>query len=237
MHAPADHLFELLWSLQEAAKMRSKQLGREFRPLLIISVHGGRKFAESRFGQGAFGQLFHVINQICWTPSILLWEPGPYSVKDRHLVNATGSEGDSYPPPHRARQFSANDRQGKSRARRLKRYWFVRLERDLFSHRSGALDPDYQGDVLFLEDDLVVSPDFFWMYDSLSRAKREGRGRDEALFVGSGGWGGENTIGAEFDTFMQKRSANTPVSADLRTGTRQTTRTGHSHNGFNRPWA
>ena len=97
-------LFELLSSLRTAAEVQSEQLGRPFRPLIVISVHGGPKPPEHISGDGPFGQLFHVINQICWTPSVLLWEPGKAEVKYKDVLNATTrtTAGDFYPSLHRA---------------------------------------------------------------------------------------------------------------------------------------
>ena len=87
---------------------------------------------------------------------------------------------------------------------------------------------NYDGDVLFLEDDVVPSPDFYMLTKKLSRLKRKAysncvlhntyinassqKKSDPVPQVFSlGGWGGENTILAQPTTVLQKTSENFPT--------------------------
>jgi hypothetical protein len=71
----------------------------------------------------------------------------------------------------------------------------------------GAL-PDYIGDVVFLEDDVLPSPDFFTALDFSSAVKQQNR---MFQLIAMGGWGGENQIDADAHTFTMKASSSFPT--------------------------
>eukprot|EP00943_MAST-04B_sp_MAST-4B-sp1_P007247 g7247.t1 len=124
-------------------------------------------------------------------------------------------------------KLSANDAGAK--ARRLKKLW-IYFVRKLFQL---PVLKDYNGDILFLEDDLIVSPDALVVLDFLSGAKsghlahqiRSDKPRlnnkntaeiDYAYmykthFVNLGGWGGENYINANPTLFTTKSNKYVPT--------------------------
>ena len=66
----------------------------------------------------------------------------------------------------------------------------------------------YEGDVVFLEDDLQVAPDFWPVLDGAARFKR--LGSVTAVFA-MGGWGGHNLVSADPQTFVLKTSRAFPT--------------------------
>jgi hypothetical protein len=75
----------------------------------------------------------------------------------------------------------------------------------------------YDGDVLFLEEDVIPSPDFYIVARELANTKGVLLGKNcnhggvfPQLFA-LGGWGGENLIYANPKTFKQKTSQNFPT--------------------------
>ena len=85
---------------------------------------------------------------------------------------------------------------------RLKHLWYAAMH---FVWGSLAL---YDGDVVFLEDDVVPSPDFFHALDFATTTKNA-----HHLFqiVAMGGWGGENQVAADARTFTMKASSSFPT--------------------------
>jgi hypothetical protein len=100
-------------------------------------------------------------------------------------------------------ELSAANRELKG-PERLKHIWFAAMHRvwdsDLLSN--------YSGDVVFLEDDVVPSSDFFVALEFTSNIKRQ-----LALFqlIAMGGWGGENQVDASARTFTLKASKSFPT--------------------------
>lgn len=84
----------------------------------------------------------------------------------------------------------------------MKRVWVETMQRVW-----KLLEP-YNGDVIFLEDDLLVSPDFFQTLDKVSRVKRSANGT--AAFA-MGGWGGENMLNAEPAGILRRASTAFPT--------------------------
>ena len=73
---------------------------------------------------------------------------------------------------------------------------------DLFHNLGSSFDGlllDYKDDILFLEEDAVLSPDFVKVTWYASEVKR--RNADVIQFA-LGGWSGENMINAHPDTFV-----------------------------------
>ena len=68
----------------------------------------------------------------------------------------------------------------------------------------------YKGDVIFLEDDIILSPDALkvFKYSMGQKSRYEG-----VLAAALGGWSGENVINAHPDTFVIRRSFYFPSMA------------------------
>lgn len=78
--------------------------------------------------------------------------------------------------------------------------------------------PYWSGDIVFLEDDVIPSPDYFVVVKHLSDLKNENLERTPCKDSGLhpqvfalGSWGGENTILATTVSFMQKTSQGMPT--------------------------
>ena len=84
----------------------------------------------------------------------------------------------------------------------MKRVWMETMQRVW-----RLLEP-YDGDVLFLEDDLLVAPDFFQVLKEVSNFKRAVNGTQ--VFA-MGGWGGENMFGADPAVFLRRTSRAFPT--------------------------
>jgi hypothetical protein len=88
---------------------------------------------------------------------------------------------------------------------RLKHIWYAAMHAvwDSWQLR------DYNGDIVFLEDDVVPSPDFFFALEFACAAKA----KRANLFqlVAMGGWGGENQFNPDARTFTMKASASFPT--------------------------
>lgn len=69
---------------------------------------------------------------------------------------------------------------------------------------------NYSGDILFLDEDVVPSPDLMQAATFGIKAKSES---GIAQVVALGGWGGENQVNAEIHTFTLKMSEGFPMGA------------------------
>lgn len=70
--------------------------------------------------------------------------------------------------------------------------------------------PGYDGDVLFLEDDVVPSLDIFVAFEFASHVKGQSH---MAQTIAMGGWAGENFVNADPLTFIEKTTQNFPTCA------------------------
>jgi hypothetical protein len=86
---------------------------------------------------------------------------------------------------------------------RLKHHWFNVM------HNVWDLLSDYDGDIVFLEDDILISPDFFTALDAAVRFKKQSNGIAQVLAMG--GWGGEHQIDSDPSTFTLKLSHAFPT--------------------------
>ncbi|XP_028415145.1 uncharacterized protein LOC114538190 isoform X1 [Dendronephthya gigantea] len=95
------------------------------------------------------------------------------------------------------------DNKEKNYALRLKRHWWFVLESVFDATLTGSSFNGwllgYKHDILFLEEDTVLSPDFVKVMWYASEVKR--RNADIIQFA-LGGWSGENMINAHPDTFI-----------------------------------
>ncbi|XP_028415146.1 uncharacterized protein LOC114538190 isoform X2 [Dendronephthya gigantea] len=95
------------------------------------------------------------------------------------------------------------DNKEKNYALRLKRHWWFVLKSVFDATLTGSLFNGwllgYKHDILFVEEDTVLSPDFVKVMWYASEVKR--RNADIIQFA-LGGWSGENMINAHPDTFI-----------------------------------
>ncbi|EDV21246.1 uncharacterized protein TRIADDRAFT_60274 [Trichoplax adhaerens] len=92
----------------------------------------------------------------------------------------------------------------------FKMHWYkvvakVFEDRDIFH-----LGQVYRKDVIFLEDDIILSPDAIKVFSYGIQVKKS---RQRVIAVGLGGWSGENLINAHPDTFDIRYSAFFPSMA------------------------
>jgi hypothetical protein len=87
---------------------------------------------------------------------------------------------------------------------RLKHIWFAAMH----SVWKSPLLRNYDGNVVFLEDDVVPSPDFFVALDFACHSKSK---TSIIQVISMGGWGGENQVNAEPNTFTMKVSSSFPT--------------------------
>ena len=87
---------------------------------------------------------------------------------------------------------------------RLKHIWYAAMH----SVWESPLLKSYHGDVVFMEDDVIPSPDFFVALNFACQCKSKS---SIIQVIAMGGWGGENQINAEPNTFTMKVSSSFPT--------------------------
>ncbi|RDD39485.1 hypothetical protein TrispH2_008763 [Trichoplax sp. H2] len=100
--------------------------------------------------------------------------------------------------------------QGKRTASSFKAVWFDAVKRAFESQKFATSTSSYEDDIIFLEDDIILSPDALKVFRYGIYQKNR---HNSVIAVALGGWSGENVINAHPDTFIVRRSFHFPSMA------------------------